>query len=135
MKKIIVSSVLILGLVATSAASAHWNRGNGGGYNTNCFNYGKQGTSQQFSAEDRKKHLAFQKKTTDLRKQLAVKKAEERAMLNSDTPDSTAVARLSGEIFDLQNSLKSKADAAGIDSNFRGGRCGPKMIGGGNRGG
>lgn len=131
MKKIIVSSVLILGLVAAGAASANWHRGNGGGYNGSCVYSG----GQQTSAVDQEKFIAFQKETTELRKQLSVKRAEERAMLNSDNPDSAAVAKLSGEIFDLQNSLREKAEAAGIDNNFRGGRGGAKMMGGNRRGG
>ncbi len=136
MKKIIVSSVLVLGLVAAGVASANWHRGNnGGGYGGNYNNCTMQGVSQQFSAEDQKKFIAFQKENVELRRQLTLKKAEQRAMLNSDNPDSAAVSKLSGEIFDIQNSLKEKATAAGIDTSFKGGRGGGKMMGNNNRGG
>jgi hypothetical protein len=60
----------------------------------------------------------FMAETKDLRKQVFVKLAEERALLHSKTPDAQAVAKVSGELFDLRTTLREKAEAAGIERGF-----------------
>ncbi len=66
-------------------------------------------------ADKLKKVEGFMAETKDLRKQVFVKRAEERALLHSSTPDAQAVAKISGELFDLRNTLREKAKAAGIE--------------------
>ena len=56
--------------------------------------------------------------TKDLRRQISVQRAEKHAMLNSKNPDSLAVAKVAGELFDLQNTLREKAAAAGLPRHF-----------------
>lgn len=74
---------------------------------------GKEGNAK--IADKWKKVEGFMAETKDLRKQVFVKRAEERALLHSRTPDAQAVAKVSGELFDLRNSLSEKAKAAGIE--------------------
>lgn len=64
--------------------------------------------------EMRAKYEKFFADTKDLRKQIAEKKAEKRALMHSKTPDSQAVAKATGELFDLNSSLHEKAKAAGV---------------------
>ena len=69
-------------------------------------------------AENRAKMEKFLTDTKDLRRQLSVQRAEKRAMLHSKNPDPAAVAKVTGELFDLQNTLGEKAKAAGLPRRF-----------------
>jgi hypothetical protein len=68
------------------------------------------------------KHAKIEKffvDTKDLRKQLSVERAAKRALMHSRTPDPLAVAKISGELFDLKNTLHEKAIAAGLPGHFQ----------------
>jgi hypothetical protein len=69
-------------------------------------------------AERHAKLEIFLEDTKDLRRQIYVQRAEQRAMLHSKNPDSMAVAKVAGELFDLQNTLREKARAAGLPGYF-----------------
>ena len=86
--------------------------GNCGGYG-----YGRQPLSEESQTADKK----FRNDTVELRKEMATKRAEQHAHMISDNPDAKRVAQLTGEIFDLREQLKSKAEESGLDNvGFRG---------------
>jgi Skp family chaperone for outer membrane proteins len=138
MKKQILAVVLISGLAIATAASANWGRGGG-------FNAGYCPQAQNMQQLDPAVQQKFDAFTTDsqaLRKEIAVKRAEKMALMRNDNPDPAAVAKLTGELFDLQASMRDKATAAGVDQYMgpRGGGCGMGQGmggcgGGGGRGG
>ena len=83
------------------------------------------------------KYAKFLQDTKELRKQLAVKQAAKRALMRSAQPDSAQAQQLAGEIFDLQEQLRVKAQAEGLPMGMmgRGFKGGPGMgQGGGNWG-
>jgi len=82
------------------------------------FAPGKQKTAKAGIEERLKKIEGFLTETKDLRKQVFVKRAEERALMHSKTPNAEEVAKISGELFDLRASLGEKAKAAGIERAF-----------------
>lgn len=136
MKKQILAVVLISGLAMATAASANWGRG-GGGFNPG---YCPQAQSaQQLDPAVQQKLDSFYTDTQTLRKEIAVKQAEKRAVMRNDNPDPAAAAKLTGELFDLQTAMREKAVAAGVDQYMgpMGGGCGmgQGMGCGGGRGG
>ncbi|MBW6521584.1 MAG: periplasmic heavy metal sensor [Desulfoarculaceae bacterium] len=113
MKKTFVITALVVGLgfIGLQQASA---RGMGGfhGMGGQCLK-GGPGYSQLDEASKAKVDK-FYGETQDLRKQMVMKSAEERALMSSTNPDSGKVAKLAGELFDLKTTLQAKAEAAGV---------------------
>ncbi|MFZ5798484.1 MAG: hypothetical protein ACOY3O_08650 [Thermodesulfobacteriota bacterium] len=67
----------------------------------------------------------FLSETVAIRKEMAVKRAEQDALMNSENPDAKRIAQLTGEIFDLREQLQAKAEASGLDfPGMRGLGCG-----------
>jgi len=129
MKKRIMAVVLISGLALATAASANWGRGGGGaGYYGACpmVQGGQVPYYQQTDPAVQEKVNQFFLDTQDLRKQIVVKQSERRAFMQNTNPDPAAVAKLTGELFDLRNDMREKAVAAGVDQ-----YVGPGMMGGG----
>lgn len=62
----------------------------------------------------RAKMVEFNKANRDLKKQLVVKQAERRALLNMDSPSPEQAKAIAGEIFDIRSSLSVKAEEAGV---------------------
>lgn len=56
----------------------------------------------------------FLAETVELRKQMAEKHAVMRALLNAGTPDTTKVSQLAGELFELREKLRVKAQESGL---------------------
>jgi Spy/CpxP family protein refolding chaperone len=139
MKKMAIAAALIaaLAFAGIQTASAHGGRnyGNndyGPGYCGNYFN-----GNNEYTAEDQAAFDKFRDDTTAIRKEIVVKRSELNALMQNDNPDATKVAKLTGELYDLQTQLESKAEAAGLDNRFANGR-GPGMMrgyGGWGRGG
>ncbi|MEE4243321.1 MAG: periplasmic heavy metal sensor [Desulfopila sp.] len=108
---IVVALVAGLGVAGLQQASARgWNggpcpQGYGQGYG---MNY------QMMDNETRDTFDAFRAETTGLRKQIAMKKAEQRALMSSQTPDPAAVSKIAGELFDLKTEMQTKAKEAGV---------------------
>lgn len=125
MKKKIVAIALITGLTLATGASANWgNQGrgmykNGGG----CANY--QGMNQQLDEATQAKVTQFFKDNQALRKEIIMKQAEKRAITKNAQSDPKVAAQVTGELFDLRNTLKEKAELAGV-SNY----IGRQMMGG-----
>ena len=55
---------------------------------------------------------------------MAMKRAEKQALMRSDKPDPQAVAKVTGELFDLRASMHEKAELAGVDQYVGPGRMG-----------
>lgn len=138
MKKTIIAITLISGLVLATAASANWGRGGGRGYAGVCPQgyAAPQGRFYQQPVDPaaQEKFTQFYSETQDLRKQLMMKQAERRALLQSTNPDPATASKLAGEIFDLRNTMQEKAAAAGVSQLGGPGMMGP-WDGGGPRGG
>jgi zinc resistance-associated protein len=113
MKKTIVATalVLIVGLTGLYQAAAYMSMGGEGG----CRGHhtGMAGTAQMDEAT-KAKYKAFLKDTQELRKKIAVKRAEKRALMRSENPDVEKVGEVTGELFDLRTSMSEKAEAAGL---------------------
>lgn len=119
MKKHIVAIVLIAGLTMATVASANWGRGGqgNGGYG-NCQQMEgpmMQGQMmQQLDPATKEKVSKFFKDNQPLHKQIAMKQAEKRAIMQSEKPDPQAAAKVAGELFDLRTTMHDKAEAAGV---------------------
>lgn len=132
MKKKIVAIALISSLTVATAATANWGRG-GGGYG-DCWRM--QGQYQQLDPETRAKISQFFTDNQALQKQLVMKRAEKRALMQSDNPDPQVAAKVAGELFDLRSQMIERAKTAGVDQYIGSGRMGSgrKGYGGGHRG-
>jgi Spy/CpxP family protein refolding chaperone len=120
MKKTITAAALIAALTfaGVQAASAHGGRY----YNENNYGPGSCGNdyneSREYTAEDQAAIEKFKDDTKAIRKEIVVKRSELNALISRDNPDETEVAKLTGELYDLEADLESKAEAAGIDNRF-----------------
>ena len=129
MKKTITAAALLAALTfaGIQTVSAHngryFNNGDyGPGYCGNYFN-----GNYNYTNEDQATFDKFNTDTATIRKEIVVKRSELNALLSKDNPDETKVAKLTGELYDLQTDLNSKAEAAGIDNRFAYGP-GPGMM-------
>jgi Spy/CpxP family protein refolding chaperone len=118
MKKYLVAAALIgaIGFTGFSMANARGNYGYGPGPGYgNCggFGYCNNGA---ISDADSEKETAFFEETKAERKEIVVKRSELDALMSQDNPDEKKVAKLTGEIYDLQTLLEEKADKAFSDS-------------------
>lgn len=129
MKKKIAAIALVLTLATVGIASA---RGGMGGGNGMGYNHPQmQGQMyQQVDKATQDKLDAFFRDTQDLRKQMLMKQSERQALMQSTSPNTAAVSKISGEIFDLQATMQDKAKAAGIDNYVGGPGMGGGMMGG-----
>ena len=116
MKKKMMIMVVVAGLALVGAASAQ--SGKGGGYG---HHGGMQGGMmyQQLDQQTQDKIRQFREDNQSLRKNIVMKRAEKRALMNGTNPDPAAAAKIAGELFDLRAAVRAKAEAAGID-NFMG---------------
>ncbi len=114
MKKHIVAIALIAGLTRATGASANWGRGgHGNGGDGYCPQMGGQ-MMQQLDPATQEKVSKFFKDNQALHKQIAMKQAEKRAIMQSEKPDPQAAAKAAGELFDLRTTMHDKAEAAGV---------------------
>lgn len=139
MKKtaIIVGFVAALGLATMQQATA---RGMGGGYGGGQGNgYGGYGggpcpgygmNAPQLDTATQEKIDVFVSDTVELRRQIAMKRAEKRALMMNQPTDPAAIAQVTGELFDLRTQMRSKAEEAGVPM-----MSGPRGFGQGMRGG
>lgn len=130
MKKKIIALALISGLTLATVASADWGRGRGyggyGGYG-DCPQMQGQMQGQMFQQLDqatKDKIQQFFKDNQPLHKEMAMKRGEKQALMRSDNPDAQAVAKITGELFDLRTTIQEKAQLAGVDQYVGPGRMG-----------
>lgn len=110
MKKKIIAAILVSGLAFTTVASANWNgqRGNG-----DCSNMQMQRV-QNLDAATQAKVKQFYADNQAIMKEMVMKRAEKRALMQGENPDPKLAAQLTGEIFDLKTTIRLKADEAGV---------------------
>jgi Spy/CpxP family protein refolding chaperone len=113
MKKQIVVATLLAALMFAGTASANWGRGGGGFGGGNCPQ-GMGMMAPQLDEESRAKMVQFHKENQDLHKQMVMKQAEKRALMQQTQPDPQAAAKVAGELFDLRTALQQKAELAGV---------------------
>jgi hypothetical protein len=70
----------------------------------------------------------FRVETNSTRKQIVVKRSELNALLRNDNPDEKKVAKLTGDLYDLETELESKAESTGVKNRYFYGH-GPGMMG------
>lgn len=135
MKKTLIITALVagIGFFGLQQASANWGMGGGPGMGHGCLKGGP--CYSQLDAVAKEKVDKFYNETKDLRKQMVMKHAEERAIMHSENPDPAKAAKLAGEIFDLGTTLESKAEAAGVSDLINCGNCDGPGQGMGPRGG
>ncbi len=114
---IISIAVLGLGIAGVRFAGAHGPGVEGRGPGGPCF-------GQELSEEQQKQRSAFLDETADIRKNMAIKRAEMRALMRSDNPDTAQAAALSAELFDLRESMRKKAAEKGLPAFLGPGRHG-----------
>jgi Spy/CpxP family protein refolding chaperone len=134
MKKQFLALALIIGLSVATVASADWGKGRGYGYGDCPQMQGQmmQGPMQgqmpqQLDQATQDKIQKFFKDTLPLHKEMAMKHAEKQALMQSDKPDPQAVAKVTGEMFDLRMTMQEKAELAGVDQYVGPGRMGMGM--------
>ncbi len=115
-KKKVILIALVVGLAFTGYQQAFAKGGKNGaapgqGPGIAC----KGGQPPQMMDEATKKKMdVFFKDTKEIRKDLAMKRAEKRAIFMSEKVDPKAAAKVEGELFDLRDAMRQKAEAAGL---------------------
>jgi Spy/CpxP family protein refolding chaperone len=130
MKKIVTAAALLslLTFAGIQTVSAHGGRyfGNnnyGPGY---CGSYDadSQGLTEKYQAALEK----FRDDTRATRKEIVVKRSELNALMRQDNPDEKKVAKLTGDLYDLESELETKAETTGIRDRYSSDH-GPGMMG------
>jgi Spy/CpxP family protein refolding chaperone len=120
----IITALTFAGIQTVSAHNARYDRDSDYGYG-NCGNYeaGNRGLTEKDQAALDK----FRDDTKAIRKEIVVKRSELNALMRKDNPDETKVAKLTGDLYDLEAELDNKAEAAEIDNPMAYGH-GPGMM-------
>lgn len=121
MKKLIAAVALVatVGFFGIQQASAQRGMGAGVG-NPDCWRANQQNV-QVLDAESMKARTVFLNSTTELRKDMVMKRAEMRAIMHGDNPDEKKAAALAGELFELRSQIQAKAHEAGWKGGMGGG--------------
>ena len=126
MKKLITAAAImsVISLAGIQAASAH-----GGNYSNNNDYCGSYGTDDRtFTEKDAEAVEKFRVETNSTRKEIVVKRSELNALLRNDNPDEKKVAKLTGDLYDLETELEAKAESTGVRNRHFYGH-GPGMMG------
>ena len=116
MKKLVTAAAIIsvISLAGIQTASAH-----GGNYSNNNDYCGSYGTNDRtFTEKDAEAIEKFQTETKSTRKEIVVKRSELNALLRNDNPDEKKVAKLTGELYDLESEFETKATETGIRGRY-----------------
>jgi Spy/CpxP family protein refolding chaperone len=125
MKKLITAAAIlgVISLAGIQAASAH------GGYSNNYDYCGSYSTDNRTVTEkDTEAFEKFRTETNSVRKEIVVKRSELNALLRNDNPDEKKVAKLTGDLYDLETELEAKAETTGVRNRYSYGH-GPGMMG------
>lgn len=106
--------VTIIGLTGMYQASANWGHGGMRGVGEENCPGGRMHATAQMDEATKAKFDVFFEETQSLRKDMAIKRAEKRALMQSENPDTAVAGKLAGELFDLRSSIHAKAKEAGI---------------------
>ena len=116
MKKLITAAAImsVISLAGIQTASAH-----GGNYSNNNDYCGSYGTDDRtFTEKDADAVEKFRVETKSTRKDIVVKRSELNALLRNDNPDEKKVAKLTGDLYDLETELEAKAESTGVRSRY-----------------
>lgn len=116
MKKFITAAAImsVISLAGIQTASAH-----GGNYSNNndyCGNYGTY--DRTYTENDTEAIEKFRAETNTTRKEIVVKRSELNALLRNDNPDEKKVAKLTGDLYDLETELEAKAEKTGVRNRY-----------------
>jgi hypothetical protein len=115
MKKVLTAAAIIsvLSFAGIQTVSAH------GGYNNN---YSYCGSYEAYDNANTEKEIEtlekFRTETSSIRKEIVVKRSELNALLRNDNPDEKKVAKLTGDLYDLEAELQAKAEETGTRSRY-----------------
>jgi len=110
MKKYLAAAALIglIGFTGITMANARgYGYGPGPGYG-DCD--GSRYCSKWYSEKGDEKSAAFREETKEFRKEIVVKRSELDALMKQDNPDEKKVAKLTGDLFDLETQMEDKAE-------------------------
>ncbi len=107
---VFVGSIALTGLQAAGASLAGPGSA-GSGPHGPLYNQNYKSHINQAAIEARNKFLDA---TTLIRREMAVKRSEKRALMASSIPNVKRVGKLSGELFDLRERLRKKARESGL---------------------
>jgi hypothetical protein len=116
MKKLITAAAImsVISLAGIQTASAH-----GGNYSNNNDYCGSYGTDDRtFTEKDAEAVEKFRVETKSTRKDIVVKRSELNALLRNDNPDEKKVAKLTGDLYDLETEFEAKAEKTGVRSRY-----------------
>ena len=116
MKKLITAAAIIsvISLAGIQTVSAH-----GGNYSNNNDYCGSYGTDDRtFTEKDAATIEKFQAETNSVRKEIVVKRSELNALLRNDNPDEKKVAKLTGDLYDLETEFQAKAEETGVKNRY-----------------
>ena len=102
MKKLITAAAIlsVISLAGIQTVSAH-----DGNYSTD----GRTVTEKDTAAIEK-----FRTETNSVRKEIVVKRSELNALFRNDNPDEKKVAKLTGDLYDLETEFEAKAEETGI---------------------
>lgn len=124
MKKKIAAIVLVstIGFTAAGQAVAGWGGKGRAQQYQDCPVYSQQMQQQrpnmpavQIDPAVQEKLDKFFADNKELQKSIIVKGAELKALMRADNPDYKLAGKLSGDLFDLRETLRANAEAAGVD--------------------
>lgn len=121
MKKTLLTIAVIATIGLSGYQFADAQPGGGYGYGMGPGYMMGQGYGPQVNEQTTKAQEKFFNDTKDLRKQLYTKRVELNAVLTSEHPDESKVAKLSGELFDLREAINQKATESGLTGRGYGG--------------
>ena len=110
-KKILLATILTGGLALAISQAAIAQPGPNSHHGPN---KGMGHSHMQMDPETKKATEKFLADTVKERKELAQKSVEMRTLMNSGTPDTTKASQLAGELFELREKLRIKAQEAGV---------------------
>jgi len=112
MKKYLAAAALIglIGFTGLSMANARGNYGYGPGPGYGDCGGGRYCNAWSPSEKDDPKASAFFEETKEMRKEIVVKRSELDALMRQDNPDEKKVAKLTGDLYDLETAMSEKAE-------------------------
>jgi Spy/CpxP family protein refolding chaperone len=116
MKKFVTAAAIIgvISLAGIQTASAH-----GGNYSNNYDYCGSYSTDDRtFTEKDAEAIEKFRAETNSVRKEIVVKRSELNALFRNDNPDEKKVAKLTGDLYDLETELNAKAEKTGVRNRY-----------------
>jgi zinc resistance-associated protein len=137
MKKYVAAAALIgaIGLSTIAMAHGRGNYGYGPGPGFGDCDGGRYCNNLALSEKDSEKASAFFAETKEIRKEIVVKRSELEALMQQDNPDEKKVAKLTGDLFDLQTMMEEKAEKTFEGTSRSGYGPGPGFGNCGRRGG